>query len=95
MRYSEKWRLPPSHPLRWIEYLPEVGEPILDRLSTIERLEVELAYLKQSLFKDVRKEWSSNQCSAARRIAKLCPATEPFPNELQLIANACSRVIRK
>jgi len=79
--------LPTHHPLRWIEYLPEVGEPILDEIKWLYAAEEILAVRKADLLADAQRLWSRDEIRRAKALAKDRPGTNPGPSELRSIAS--------
>lgn len=82
------YRTPSSYELRWIEYLPEVGEPILDELEAFYKAEKALEARQIALIETVKSYWTYAQRRRARQVAKRCPATQPTPSEFIEIATA-------
>jgi hypothetical protein len=74
-----------SHHLRWIEYLPEVGQPILDELKWIYEAESLLKARKADLLSDISRLWPEEEKRRARELAKSRPGTNPTPGELNRI----------
>jgi hypothetical protein len=79
--------VPTHHALRWIEYLPEVGNPILDEVKWIYAAEEILAVRKADLLADVRRTWARDEIRRAKTLAKDRPGTNPTPSELRAVAS--------
>lgn len=82
------YRTPSSYDLRWIEYLPGVGVPVLNELETVYEMERAFEARRAALIASLQGEWTASQRKRARIVAKRCPATQPTPQEFQEIAAA-------